>query len=110
MASARTVLYLLSFQDVQSCHCAILNALLFRKFLEIIMEDRKLGVPQAVILAGIIIAVAIVLTRGGITTTPGNTNPQPGNPTNVAVAAISPADHLLGNPSANIVVIEFSDL
>lgn len=74
------------------------------------MAENKINTPGAIIIAGIIIAVAIFLTSGKFTAkkddSAGNRAP---SPQEIAVSPVSDKDHLLGNPQAKIVVIEFSD-
>ncbi|MEK7593809.1 MAG: DsbA family protein [Patescibacteria group bacterium] len=74
------------------------------------MTENKINTPGAIIIAGIIIAVAIFLTSGKFTTkkddSAGSRAP---SPQEIAVSPVSDKDHLLGNPQAKIVVIEFSD-
>lgn len=59
--------------------------------------------PAAIILAGLILAVAVYVIRT-------NVNPAlvEGNPT--AVLPVTPVDHLMGNPTAPIVIIEYADI
>ncbi len=76
------------------------------------MEENKISVPGAIIIAGVIIALAIFLASGKFTI---NTalNKTPGAPLpptqDIAVNPVTDKDHLFGNPAAKIVVIEFSD-
>jgi len=71
------------------------------------MQETKLGVPQAILLGAVIIAAAILLTRGTLSKTGG---PAAALQEGKEVAAVSANDHLYGNPNAPVVVIEFSDL
>lgn len=72
------------------------------------MEENKINIPGAIILAGIIIAVAILLTSGKIVKNdvPADAKLQPQE---ITVASVSPNEHILGNANAKIMVIEFSD-
>lgn len=72
-------------------------------------------IPGAIIIAGLIIAGAVMSGRSGAPTngTSGAKNdsfknalaPRPEN-----VKPLSPSDHLLGNPKALVTVVEFTDL
>ena len=72
------------------------------------MNDNKLFVPVSIIVAGLIIAGAVFLTRDG-----GNANPTQNNDQNtaqqVSVEPVSEQDHILGNPDADVVIVEYSD-
>jgi len=70
-------------------------------------------IPGAIILAGIIVAVSIIISNsGGKAPTAGN--PENGNapssPTAENAASVTAADHILGDPNASVLLIEFSDL
>ncbi len=58
-------------------------------------------VPISIILGGLIIAGAIYLVM------PKNTGTDSGNP--ALVRPVDPTDHILGNPAAKVMVIEYSD-
>jgi protein-disulfide isomerase len=68
-----------------------------------------LSIPVAIVLAGIVIAGAILLTKGvpqaGLNTGT-NTTPQAQN---ITIRPVTDADHILGNPNAPIVIVEYSD-
>jgi protein-disulfide isomerase len=65
-------------------------------------------VPISIVIAGVIIAGALFITRAGTTTnTPSIADQQAALE---KVPAISAADHILGNPAAPIKIIEYSDL
>jgi protein-disulfide isomerase len=73
------------------------------------------AIPAAIIIAGGLIAAAVILTgsRGG-NTAAAAANANPGAPqaatVDAAELAIRPDDHILGNPKADVVLIEWSDL
>lgn len=75
------------------------------------MEPKKglgnIAVPLAIIIAGALIAGALFF-RGGATP---RTIPPEGLPNidAISVKAVSADDHILGNPNADIIVIEYSD-
>ncbi len=59
-------------------------------------------VPGAIIFAGLVLALAIFFVRGG-----GNTLPE-GDPS--FMRPVSPDEHLLGNPTAPVTVVVYSDI
>jgi protein-disulfide isomerase len=83
------------------------------------MEDKKnvLTIPMAIVVAGIIIGGAIFFSRSVSTK---EIFKQPEQPTaqaatakisgNISLRAVSESDHISGNPGANIVMVEYSDL
>ncbi len=71
--------------------------------------QQNLSIPIAIIIAGVFIAGALFFA--GRTASPNPNNPAtPGESNADAVAAVSDSDHLLGNPDADIVIVEYSDL
>ncbi|MEK7099608.1 MAG: thioredoxin domain-containing protein [Patescibacteria group bacterium] len=60
-------------------------------------------IPAAIILAGLILAVAVFVIRVKTAHIPDN-----GKPT--AVTPVTPDDHLIGNPQAPVMVVEYSDI
>ncbi len=66
---------------------------------------QNLTVPIAIVLAGAIIAGALYFTKG---TTPPKENTE-NEPTAADIAPVTPNDHILGNPDAPIVIVEYSD-
>lgn len=75
------------------------------------MNDNKLFVPISIVVAGLIIAGAVFFTRDNA----GSAKPQEnkdaqGEQTTVSVDPVSAEkDHILGNPDAEIVIVEYSD-
>lgn len=65
-----------------------------------------LTLPGAIIIAGAIIAIAIIWVKKPVSAPV--TSGQPSIP-QVSMAPISSADHILGNPEAEIVIVEYSD-
>lgn len=65
----------------------------------------KVFIPISIVVSGLIIAGAIYLTTKQQAPTPeeANTNAQ------LAIAPIDANDHILGNPNAEIVIVEYSD-
>lgn len=77
------------------------------------MNNLKLGVPLAIVLAGVIIGGAILSTQGGTNNSVGSATPpvgvQPLAPAG-RVKAVDPAvDHIRGDSNAEVFVIEYSD-
>ncbi len=64
---------------------------------------RDLFIPAAIILAGIILACAIYVIRIRHTVVTGTGNPE-------AVHAVTTTDHIIGNPSAPVAIIEYADI
>ena len=61
-------------------------------------------IPGAIVLAGLILAGAVYLVRGG----GGSGTLSAGNLS--AVRGVSLSDHILGNPEARVVIVEYSDV
>ena len=68
-------------------------------------EEKKYTIPLAIVAAGILIAGAIYLTNRP------NSAPLLGGDSKdtVGVPVVSADDHILGNPDAKIVIVEYSD-
>lgn len=67
-----------------------------------------IGIPGAIIIAAAIIGIAIIWTQQKPTAPTAATNGQPSLP-QVNMKPISSADHIFGNPSATIKIVEYSD-
>jgi len=77
------------------------------------MSTPNLSIPIAIIIAGMIIAGAIVFVGkgfifGGTSNTAATAEADSGQPINVK--PVTKEDHILGNPNAPVILIEFSDL
>ncbi|KKU66631.1 MAG: Periplasmic thiol:disulfide interchange protein DsbA [Parcubacteria group bacterium GW2011_GWA2_47_16] len=76
-------------------------------------EKNVLTVPIAIVVAGIIIGGAIFITRGGevksVFQKPVEQAPV-SNTTNISSRPVDLNDHILGNPNAPIIMVEYSDL
>jgi len=64
----------------------------------------SLGIPIAIVLAGALIAGSVLYTRNS-----GNTPVTPGTPQEISLRAVSANEHILGNPDAKVVIVEYSD-
>ena len=72
---------------------------------------QNLAVPIAIVVAGIFVAGALFFAGQSATPKTGDIN-QNGGGDNVAhnVTPVSNTDHILGNPDADIVIVEYSDI
>lgn len=77
------------------------------------MNSKSFAIPMAIVLAGIVIAGAIIYSNSFQTRKmPGETNVDPKNkPTEIATGLreVNSDDHIIGNPNAKLSIIEFSD-
>lgn len=64
---------------------------------------KELFIPIAIVLAGLIVAVAIYVVRVRHVVENGTGTPE-------VVRPVSPSDHVIGNPSAPVAVIEYADI
>ena len=70
------------------------------------MEQNKFLVPIAIVIAGALITWGIMSNDGSTTTDPTDTKTEQ----EISYAPITGEDHILGNPDADVVLIEYSDL
>lgn len=72
------------------------------------MENNKLTIPVAIIVAGALIGGALVYTSRAPANAPASqtasTTPKTAN-----IKPVTSADHILGNPDAKVVAVEYSD-
>jgi protein-disulfide isomerase len=71
------------------------------------IRSQLVTIPGAIIIAGAIIAIAIVWTTKPTKVPAVNTLPS--QPSAAAMAPVTAADHILGNPNAPIKIVEYSD-
>lgn len=71
--------------------------------------QQNLTVPIAIVVAGALIAGALFLTGSGVKNPSGNTAGGTGNAPAIDVPAVTAEDHILGNPDADIIIVEYSD-
>jgi len=70
-------------------------------------ENNKMLIPGAIIVAGLLIAGAVYYnSRGGL---PAPTPTENGELQEIVLAEVTENDHILGNPDADIVIVEYSD-
>lgn len=70
-------------------------------------SGNKLSLPISIVVAGILIAGAIYLSKGNASTAPLTTTVAPAP---ITVSPVTADDHFIGNPSAPVTLVEFSDL
>jgi protein-disulfide isomerase len=77
-----------------------------------VARQNSLGIPVAIVLSAAIIAGAIVYTglgRAPVAGVPVVKNPAEQQTPEVNVAPVTGEDHILGNPNAPIMIVEYSD-
>lgn len=68
------------------------------------------AIPAAILIAGAIVAVAVFITRSGDRALEApSTEPGQQQETEMALAPLSENDHILGNPGAPVLLVEYSD-
>ncbi len=79
-------------------------------------KDDNLSIPIAIVFAGLLVAGAIVFTEktapapSGIAQAPSREQAEPETKdASVEILAIKADDHVLGNPNADVLIIEYSD-
>lgn len=75
------------------------------------MKQNILTVPVAIILAGILIGGAVIYSNKGNTSAVAGTGNQMENaePVDINIRPVDTSDHIVGNPNAKAVIIEYSD-
>lgn len=74
------------------------------------MNQNKLFLPISIIVAGLIIAGAVMFTnKDSNTPKQADANLDDKEKIEVAVREVSSEDHILGNPDADVVIVEYSD-
>jgi len=73
-------------------------------------HNSSLGVPIAIVLAAVIIGIAIYFTGIPSSDEVSDTQTNRDTETEITVPPVTAADHILGNPNAPIMLIEYSDL
>lgn len=72
-------------------------------------SNSKLTVPMAIVVAGILIAGAVLLNNSTPAKIGGVSDTKSPDSVSVPLAPVTADDYVLGNPDAKIVIIEFSD-
>ncbi len=70
------------------------------------MSENKFLIPISILIAAVLIGGAIFFKGKVSPTAPTDSN----EPADVTVAPLSADDHVLGNPNAKVVLVEFSDI
>lgn len=73
-------------------------------------EKNEMSTPIAIVVAGGLIALAVYFSGGGSAGVSGPQPQQPTGPSKADIVAVSPTDHIFGNPNAPIKIIEYTDL
>ena len=76
-------------------------------------RSQFLTIPGAIIVAGALIAIAVIWSNkpGGVVSNPAG-GPSPasnGEPAAIDLSPVTASDHILGNPNADIKIVEYSD-
>lgn len=73
-------------------------------------STNKLTMPVAIVLAGVLVAGAIVLSKS-VYPNYGKTNENADSKKSeeIKIRPVTEADHILGNPNADIIIVEYSD-
>jgi protein-disulfide isomerase len=69
------------------------------------MNMEKLSVPIAIVIAGVLIAGSLYYSNIKVAKQVVNTAPTEA----ISMRAVSSDDHILGNPNADVVIVEYSD-
>ncbi len=69
-------------------------------------QSKKYTIPAAIVIAGLLIAGALYLNNQSNT----EKTPTANAPAPIGVPAVSSDDHILGNPNAEVIIVEYSDL
>ncbi len=72
-------------------------------------EKNNLAIPAAIVFAGFLIALAVMYTGRGQTLAPTE-NKNPAAASGITVKSVTPGEHIFGNPSAPVKIVEYSDL
>ena len=72
--------------------------------------NKNLTIPVAIVVAGVVIAIAVYLTgNSGIQTTNNTSQQNTKTNSDVTVRPVTADEHILGNPNASIKIIDYSD-
>src|SRR3989344_4535934 len=77
------------------------------------MQNNKLIIPASIIIAGALIGGAVIYTRSPASENSANNaaqaNVASATNKNIAIKPVTSADHILGNPDAKLLMVEYSD-
>lgn len=73
-------------------------------------KDNSLSIPGAIVIAGLLIAGGIYLSKPSLPNTAKNNQPASVGSSDISLKAVSADDHILGNPNAPVIMVEYSDL
>ncbi len=73
------------------------------------MEKTNLMIPGAIVLAGMLVAGAIFFTQGKSENAAAVGKAAGEKPAEITVRPVDSTDHILGNPNAELVIVEYSD-
>ena len=73
-------------------------------------ENNLITVPAAILIAGIIIAGAVIYTKGALTEKKDSQNASAIKSSTINIDPVTIDDHIRGTPDAPITIVEFSDL
>ncbi|MCB9805948.1 thioredoxin domain-containing protein [Candidatus Nomurabacteria bacterium] len=71
------------------------------------MNQNKVFIPLSIVVAGLIVAGAVFFTKGDQATAPTVADNQ--DQKEVSIKPVSSEDHILGNPDADVLIVEYSD-
>ncbi len=74
------------------------------------VDWNQMGTPIAIVIAGGLVALALVFGGNGGGAQVAQRPAEKQAPTKDQVVAVSPSDHILGNPDAPVKIIEYTDL
>ncbi len=74
------------------------------------VKNNNLNVPIAIVIAGALIAAALYMASGGVSSQTNGNQPQPtDNSALERMVSVTSADHIRGNPDAPVKIVEYSD-
>ena len=71
----------------------------------VVVNNKRYTIPIAIIIAGVFIAGALYINNQSNKAVKPTTNTE----TKTGVPAVNASDHILGNPNAKVIVVEYSD-
>ena len=72
-------------------------------------SSTALNIPGAIIVAGAIIAIAIIWNKSSAPAAPVVPAPEDSASSEIVLDPVNDADHILGNPNAPVMIVEYSD-